>query len=64
MPSRNASLTFVLLHRQNGWSAKQVNNTKVIALAAFPTEIIYRLYVNADPFEDKFSKLKFKFSNV
>lgn len=40
----NASLRLVLLHRQNGWSAKQVNNTKGMALPALPTEIIYNVF--------------------
>jgi len=41
-----------------------LQNTRGIALPAFPTEAIYRLYVNPDPYEDKFSKLKSKFLSV
>lgn len=61
----NASLSLILLHRQNGWSGKQVNNTERMALPAFPTETtLQTVYVNPDLFEDKFSKLRFKFLNV
>lgn len=61
----NASLRLILLHRQNGWSGKQVNNTEGTAPPAFPTETtLQTVHVNPDPFEDKFSKLRFKFSNA
>lgn len=50
--------------RMGGLQNRLTVNTRGMALPAFPTETIYRLYVNPDPYEDKFSKLKSKFLSV
>lgn len=57
---------FYCTGRMGGLQNRLTINTKGMALPSFwfPTETFYRLYVNPDPYDNKFSKLKSKFLSV
>lgn len=55
---------FYCTDRMVGLQNRLTINTRGMALPAFPTETIYRLYVKPDSYKDKFSKLKSKFLSV